>query len=361
MIAVLGILAATLWPFNPFPPNEVHWLTEANGIAFDGAGVVISDGPLRITANRTEQFCSLEILLKPSELKSLYTILSFYTPNEPRQLSVRQWTDGLLISQDDLGDRNKIKRRKIDVDHAFEVGTLLLLTIVSGPNGTIVYKNGEQAQVFDTFMISQRQLSGQIVMGTSPVDYQPWVGELRGLAIYSNGLTPEQVLKHYRVWTVDQEVDLSEFNTAVAVYRFTERSGRTIHNAVVSQPDLEIPRNFTVPHKAVLKNPLKEFQASWGYVKDILLNVGGFVPLGFVFCAYFLSSRSRKEAILLTIFTAGLLSFAIEVLQMYIPRRVSGMTDIITNTLGAVLGAALARPRAVQRFLGILDRAQISQ
>jgi hypothetical protein len=50
-------------------------------------------------------------------------------------------TDGLLISQDDLGDRNKIKRRKIDVDHAFEVGTHLLLTIVSGPNGTIVYKN----------------------------------------------------------------------------------------------------------------------------------------------------------------------------------------------------------------------------
>jgi glycopeptide antibiotics resistance protein len=105
---------------------------------------------------------------------------------------------------------------------------------------------------------------------------------------------------------------------------------------------------------------VKEFQASWGYVKDILLNVGGFVPLGFVVCAYLALGRSRGKAISFTIFAAGMLSIAIEVLQAYIPRRVSGTTDIITNTLGATLGAALARPGAVRRFLGALSRDTIS-
>jgi glycopeptide antibiotics resistance protein len=106
---------------------------------------------------------------------------------------------------------------------------------------------------------------------------------------------------------------------------------------------------------------VKEFQASWGYVKDILLNVGGFVPLGFVVCAYLALGRSRGKAIFFTIVAAGMLSIAIEVLQAYIPRRVSGTTDIITNTLGATLGAALARPGGVRRLLGLLGRDSISQ
>ena len=359
-ITVTAMLAATLWPFNPFPRNEVRWLTEANGISFGGAGLVISEEPLRTEENLTQQSCTLELLLRPASVKSLYTILSFYTPNHPEQFLVRQWTDGLLVSHDVLDDRNKIKRRKIDVDHAFEVGKILLVTIVSGPNGTVVYKNGRQAQFFRTFTISQSELSGQIVMGTSPVEYQPWLGEVRGLAIYSNALTPAQVFDHYKAWTGRPGVNLAEPYT-IALYGFTERAGNKLHNAAHGGPDLEIPRNFTVPHKALLTSPVKEFQASWGYVKDVLLNVGGFVPLGFVACAYLALGRSRGKAIFFTIFAAGMLSIAIEVLQAYIPRRVSGTTDIITNTLGATLGAALVRPSGVRRLLGLLGRDSISQ
>jgi hypothetical protein len=358
-ITVTAMLAATLWPFNPFPRNEVRWLTEANGISFGGAGLVISEEPLRTAENLTQQSCTLELLLRPAAVKSLYTILSFYTPKHPEQFLVRQWTDGLLVSHDVLDDRSKIKRRKIDVDHAFEIGKVLLLTIVSGPNGTVVYKNGRQAKFFRTFTVLPKELSGQIVMGASPVEYQPWLGEIRGLAIYSNGLTPAQVFEHYKAWTDGPGVDPSEPNT-VALYRFTEGAGNRLHNTANAGPDLEIPKNFTVPHKAVLASPEKEFHATWGYMNDIVLNVAGFMPLGFVVCAYLAFGRSRGKAIFFTIFAAGMLSITIEVLQAYIPRRVSGTTDIITNTLGATLGAALARPGAVRRFLGVLGRDTVS-
>jgi len=349
MVTILAVLAATLWPLNPFPRNRVHWLTDANGIEFERPGVVISKVPLQAAKNGPQQSCTLEILLRPADTKSSSTILTFYAPNNPEQFLVRQWTDGLLASHD-VVEAGGIRRRKLDVDHAFQAGKILLVSIVSGLNGTVVYINGQGQQHFPRFTISQREFVGQMVLGTSPLYYEPWAGQLLGLAVYSDELTPEQVFEHYEGWT-GRKLDPSRLSGATAVYSFAERAGREIQSAVVSGPDLEIPRYFEVPHKAMLSSPMKEFQANWGYVKDVLQNVAGFIPLGFVICAYLMSTRSRSRSIFLTIFAAATLSFMIEVLQAYIPRRVSGTTDILANTLGAALGAALARPTLVRRFL----------
>jgi hypothetical protein len=105
-------------------------------------------------------------------------------------------------------------------------------------------------------MISQSDLGGQIVMGTSAVDYDTWRGELRGLAIYSKELTPAEVLRHYRGWTDGRGVDPPDLDGAIARYAFTEGAGRDIY-AVVSGPDLEIPKRFGVPHKALLMSAVK--------------------------------------------------------------------------------------------------------
>ena len=145
-----------------------------------------------------------------------------------------------------------------------------------------------------------------------------------------------------------------DLDDAITYYAFNEGTGREIHNTVVSGPDLEIPKSFAVPHKPILKSVIEEFEASRRYVNDLLRNIAGFVPLGFVFCAYFSLTRSRREAILYATLAGGALSFVVEVLQAYIPQRASGTTDIITNTLGAALGAVLARPNLIQ---GILRRA----
>lgn len=350
-VAVIAVLASTLWPFNPFPSNRVRWLPQANGVVFDGGGLVISKEPLRAAATGDRQGCTLELLLRPAAVASLETILGFYATDNPRKFLVQQWTDSLLVRHDVVDAGGSLHRTEFDVDHVFEVGRLLVLTIVSGSNGTVVYTNGQQVQAFHRVTISQNELSGQMVLGTSPVDYQPWSGEVRGLAIHSSEMTPSEVFQHYQSWSEKPGVDPSELGRTLALYFFTERAGRQIHNAVASGPALEIPKNFAVPHKALLASPKEEFAASWWYVRDLLLNVAGFVPLGFIVCAYFASTRSRGKAVFYTILAAGMLSFAIEVLQAYIPRRDSGMTDIITNTLGAAIGAALARPRVVRAML----------
>lgn len=350
-IAIIAVLIATLWPFNPFPPNRISWLSEANGIRFGGPGLVVSKAPLTTEGAEPGKSCSLELLLRPASIESSYTILSFYTPNNPSQFLVRQWTDGLVVTHDIVNAQNKVKRAKFDVDQAFQQGKLVMLTITSGPSGTVVYLNGSQAQVFPRFTISQSELSGQIVMGTSAVEYQPWPGEVRGLAIYSKELTAGKVSRHYENWLGGRGFDPPDLDGAIAHYAFAEGAGSEIHNAVASGPDLEIPEYFGVPHKALLTSAVKEFEANWRYVIAVLLNIAGFIPLGFILCVYLSLTRTRRKAILSAAVAGAILSLVIEVLQAYIPQRVSGTTDIITNTLGSVLGALLARPSMVRTIL----------
>lgn len=341
-ITIIAVLTATLWPFDLFPPNRVRWLSEANGIQFGSSGVVISDAPLTAGSGSSH---SLEILLRPANVESDQTILSFYTPKNPRQFLVGQSGSDLLMSHAFV--------QFAALNHFFRRGQLVFLAVTSGPRGTVAYKDGRQVQVFSGFRILPNDLSGDMVIGNSSVDFKPWHGEVRGLAIYPRELLPAEVLRDYNNWIEGYGVAGPE--GAAARYAFTERAGHDIHSTVASGPNLNIPKWFEVPRKGFLNSPAKDFEASWDYVFGVLENISGFVPLGFVLCAYLATTRSQRRAILYTTVAAGILSLVIEVLQALIPLRGSNVTDIITNTLGAFCGALLARPKIVRTVLEKID------
>jgi len=352
VVAIIAVLCGTLWPFNPWPANRVTWLPDGKGLQFGRDGVVFSTEPLPAAQGSSAgKPCSLELLLRPGSVVVSDTILGFYLPDNSPHLLVRQWSDGLLVTHDSANAAGKIKHTKFDVDHAFRTGKLLLLTITSGPNGTTVYRSDARPQSFPKFSISPSELSGQIVLGTSPVDYRPWLGEIRGLAIYSKELTPAEVSQHYVDWTAAHPVSPPDEDGAVARYTFSEGAGGEIHNDVAAGPSLRIPASFTVPHKAMLTSAVKEFEPNRLYVEDVIANIVGFIPLGMILGVYFAFGHSRSRTILYATLVGGFLSFIIEVLQAFIPRRVSGTTDIITNTLGALIGAVVARPDWVRTLL----------
>lgn len=354
-LAVLAVLGATLWPFNPCPENGVRWLRGANGLKFERAGLVVSSQLLRPPETKAAESYSLELLLSSDNVKSARTILAFYAPTRPRQLLVRQWTDGLLVTHDVTVEHDKTKTIKFDVDHVFRPGRIVLVTISSGPNGTTVYIDGQAEESFPRFKIARSELSGEIVLGTSPVTYNPWRGEIRGLAVYSKQLTPESAFRHYQEWTGPGEHP-PDLDGAIARYAFNEAGGREVRNEVASGPNLEIPSTFSVPHKGFLLSPVKEFKADWNYAVDVGMNITGFVPLGLVVCSYLAWTKTRWKAMLYTVIACGTLSLMIEVLQYYVPRRNSGTTDIITNALGAALGAVIAQSSVVRK---ILSRIQL--
>src|SRR5207237_10630894 len=121
----------------------------------------------------------------------------------------------------------------------------------------------------------------------------------------------------------------------------SERGGQIIRDQMRSEPELTIPASYSILHPLFLTPTWKEFAPTRWYISDLVVNVLGFIPLGFLICATLISTHGRKRSTSLAGLAGLLLSLLIEVLQAHIPMRNSGTTDLITNTIGAVIGAAL--------------------
>jgi hypothetical protein len=347
-----GVMAATLWPFNPWPRNEVKWLDAANGVHFGKNGIVLTAGDFDNLSPLWERPCSLEVLLRAGNETDVSTILGFYELNRSTGLRLRQYVDGLLIFHDVPDGKSGWKPAEIDIDHVFRRATPALLTITSGTRGgTRVYLNGKLVQINSGFRLSTSDFAGQLIIGTSPYSYDTWTGEIRGLAAFSSELDQNDVREHYAEWTQSGKLRSATPGEVIGSYAFAERAGDAARNQVPGGRELKIPAHFEIPMKLVLTPPWKEITPPAIYAADLARNIVGFLPLGVLFYLYFLRAHARGQAAALTILLGALTSLLIEILQVFIPQRVSGMTDIITNTLGTCLGVWLLQPRPIRVML----------
>lgn len=282
------------------------------------------------------------------------TLLAFYAPEDGVHFALSQAWDDLFIVSDVRTRRRHIRSPSLHLEDAFKGGKSAFIAITSGPQRTAVWINGSLAQSAAPFPLA---LTGSLVVANSPVTNESWSGDLRGLAIYESELTEEQILSHYQTWTTLGRPRLSENDCPVALYLFDEGHGSTVHDRSASGIDLYIPQHYMILNQKMLEPFWKEFTWDPGYWRAVLINVAGFVPLGFFFCAYFASVRRMKRAALATITLGLTVSLIIETLQAFLPTRDSGTTDIITNTLGTCLGTALYLRTPARILLAyVLDR-----
>ncbi len=86
-----------------------------------------------------------------------------------------------------------------------------------------------------------------------------------------------------------------------------------------------------------------------GAVRDVLLNIVLFVPLGFLLER----SGGGRLSILRVVLFGALASIAIEVTQLFLPERWTTATDLVANATGAALGATASA--TIRRRLGAND------
>lgn len=339
ILVLCATLLAGLLPFRG-PRNGVVWLDNQNGVKLTGRSTLWSTTDFPVLDGGVGHACTIEIWLQPAVQHDSNVILAFSTPRNPVQLILYQYHSVLELETRVVGrwDAASI----IGTEGLLHPGTVALVTISSGPQQTAFYLNGVPARIFPGSRIAS-DCFGRLVLGTSPRADDSWHGQLRGLALYGAELQPDQVRRHFDSWTASGSPEATNQEHAVGVYSFDERSGRVVHNAVSPGIDLEIPERYSLVHQIFLRPFWHEYQPGWSYWQDILINILGLMPLGFVFYAYWTVARPLKHAALVTALLGFAVSLTIEVSQSFIPTRDSGTTDLFTNTLGTFLGAQLYR------------------
>jgi VanZ like family/Concanavalin A-like lectin/glucanases superfamily len=337
VLVLVGILVAGLAPFGR-PRNAVKWLGNENGVVFGRHGTIWSAGAFPKADAQSKPSCSLEMWLQPGSTSASSTLLAFYRPENPLQFLLQQYQALLILSRQMRGDDNRTQ--VIGTGGVFPRIEPRFVTLTSGAENTAMYVDGKLVRSFPHVQIGEG-CSGKLVIGISPVGGSNWTGQLKGLALYQQELTPTEVLQHYESWTAQGRPKLSGNEHAIALYLFNERTGNTVHNNLGAGIDLYIPERFSLLQQQFLEPFWSEFKLSRSYGEDILVNIVGFIPLGFFICAYWSAVRPIKRPNLTTVFFGLAISLTIEVLQSYLPTRDSGTTDLITNTLGTFLGVRL--------------------
>jgi hypothetical protein len=338
-LVLLGILGAGLRPFHA-PRNDVSWLSHKNGLLFGKYGSIVTAGTFKARRTQAGSPCTLEIWLEPRQVNASGTILAFYRPETKAvPFSLRQSLGDLVLQSTSEEELHHARKIETYVDDVFSHQRRVLVAISSGQTGTTIYADGAFVRNMPNFRFSSQELTGQFVIGNAPATTDNWPGQLAGLAVYDRELAANEVSQHYEDWAKGKQANLAGDQSAVALYLFHEGSGSVVHNRADPATDLHIPERFFVLHEQFLERPWDEFRQGWNYWKDIGINVAGFIPLGFFFCAYLSLVRKAGHSVAITIAIGFAVSLTIEVLQAFLPTRDSGMTDLITNTLGTALGA----------------------
>ena len=76
---------------------------------------------------------------------------------------------------------------------------------------------------------------------------------------------------------------------------------------------------------------------------DLLANLLFYMPFGFLAVRTLIGKLDRRSAVIATIATGALLSLAMELLQHFIPGRVSAMSDFYLNSIGTAAGAVAGK------------------
>jgi VanZ like protein/concanavalin A-like lectin/glucanase superfamily protein len=338
---VLVVLVVGLWPLRFHPPNNVSWIVARDGIRFGTHGSVVSSGQLRVPDDEAAGPCSLELWLTPDFSSASSTILTFSTPSNPTQLQLIQSLGDLFVNKERADRQWRREEKHIAIVSLFQKDRSTFISISGDSGGTSVFIDGSLRRRSNEFRLTCELLTGRLILANSPIRYAPWQGNIFALAIYRGSLNAATIGRHYSAFFSGTAINREDLKNALAIYGFSERGGQLIRDQTRAEPDLTIPGWYSILYPPFLTPAWREFVPTRWYVTDLAINIAGFVPPGFFICATLISLRGPKRSVGLATVAGLSLSLTIEVLQAHIPMRNSGTTDLITNTLGAGIGAAL--------------------
>jgi VanZ family protein len=329
---VFILITVGLWPFNFWELNRASQ-DSINGLHLTPPAAVYTSNPMRKLLGLKEFTILLNLSPDSSGSSGYARILSYSLDGERVNFMIGQWKDSLVFK---LKASGKPKPIHFETEGVLKKGEKGCIAIIFNGEKLLLYQNGEIRNEKITGPLSFANWDGSypLVVGSEATGKFPWKGNIYSIKIFDRALLPEEMER-----VALPQSSQRDGHEPLIDYSF-DAAGSVIRDRGKGQPaDLLIPNRFR-PYKRAflgsLDTSLKKIRRS---IWDILLNLFGFVLLGFLLSEYFNRRyRSMKYVFLLSVTFGFLLSLTIEVLQAFLPTRVSSMTDLMANTIGTGIG-----------------------
>lgn len=343
-----AILFAGLNPKDHPFRNGASWSVDATGITFDDTGIANTSAFLG--TEQVEVFSeagfTMELVMEiPSPAESGFMfVANFHDGEEATQLLLGQWKTWLILMNGDDYDHSR-RLPRLSVDVAPELGKPFLTTCTSGAEGTRIYIDGrllvENSDVHLT--LPGGSPPGRLVLGNSIYGKNPWKGRLAGFALHSRILNADEIRERHAQWRDSGGFSLSRGEGREMQVPFDEGRGEVAYDRSGFGRDVEVRRDVTFLRRRAFENPLENPRLDSGFRRDVLVNLFGFVPFGFVLMGVFGGGRmDRTIAALLLVTVIGFaFSAGIEFAQSWFPARNSSTLDLLLNATGTALGAVV--------------------
>jgi len=330
--------------------NDATWLKDESGVRFGNFSIayaLLDQQPIKSKLSGIEAF-SIEVALKSGEGNKpdgFKLILTLQDGDDRRQLMVGQYRSYLVVMNGDDYE-NKRKIRRIAANIFPPTSGRLFLTITSGADGTKLYVDGKLFKARSDLILKVPHESRlRMTLGNSVYGSSPWKGEVYALAFYGDQLAAEAVKKRYTVWSNTRNFPFPNEGKPLLFFPFDEKTGSVAIDHLSGTEKVNLPPTFPILEKQFLSVPGRNFKANSNFWMDFILNLLGFIPLGAVLWALFHEAGGliRKQAVFFSSGLSFLISLGIETAQVWMPSRSSQMTDLVLNTLGALLGAVICQ------------------
>ena len=256
-MTLAAMIFAGLYPFNFSPSNRVQWLSNENGLYFDGAGIAYTEKADSISLKKA---VSVELLLKErrgSKNWGAREIFSIYDGMGAPSFLVGQQAGRIFIYSRFEKNENHEWYRLFRTEDRFPRGETHLVTITFDETKKAIYIDGQLSnkkavELNDKTYI---EFSGSLCLGNSYRRKKGWYGEIKGLVIYNRILLPDEILKHSKIVFQKGVSGLADTPGCLTLYPFAEGKGNTAKSILNRPRPFSIPVNVS-PHDLPLRNPL---------------------------------------------------------------------------------------------------------
>ncbi|MBB6478388.1 VanZ family protein [Spirochaeta isovalerica] len=282
------------------------------GLVFTGNSMVFSNDIFR-SIHREEDNFSLFLRMTPvyPERLRFGIILQIYNRETNEGITIGQWGTSLMVLSDqDYSNRNRTPKIYGDLGKEED---LKQIGIHSDNKGTSLVVNSSQIAAHRELRLSLPLPAEKntIILGNGMNGTTPWSGELSSLAIYSGNN------------------ETADFDFATI-----DSAGFQVFSVPGQIKDLD-PEVLGFPSFSTLGSAVMSL--------DVFMNFFGFIPLGILLSLnlYRNGWLSRRKALFISGILTLFFSLSIEISQVWIPGRDSSLLDLILNSAGGFLGAAL--------------------